>query len=173
MEITEAKALLDPAFKAMTVDVRWADLGCGQGTFTVALAYLLGQGSAIYAFDKDYQQIRRDAVPSVDIQFTKLDFVQETLPVTNLDGILMANSLHYVKDKMPFVERVLNHLKSKGQIILVEYDMERQNEWVPYPISFESLKKTFSSHFTHIRKLGERNSIYRKGKLYSCVMKRD
>ena len=31
----------------------WADLGCGDGTFTLALASLLAPGSTIHAMDTD------------------------------------------------------------------------------------------------------------------------
>ena len=36
----------------------WADLGCGDGTFTLALASLLPAGSTIYAVDQDAAALR-------------------------------------------------------------------------------------------------------------------
>jgi precorrin-6B methylase 2 len=38
---------------------RWCDLGCGAGTFTLALATLLPPGSVIHAIDKDEHRYRR------------------------------------------------------------------------------------------------------------------
>jgi methylase of polypeptide subunit release factors len=41
----------------------WADLGCGDGTFTLALAEVLASGSVIHAVDLDGSGLRR--IPSV------------------------------------------------------------------------------------------------------------
>jgi trans-aconitate methyltransferase len=173
MDVTEARALIEPAFLNPSLNATWADLGCGTGTFTQALATLLEEGSKIYAVDKQHQQIKPSVMLSADLQFMKLDFVREVLPFNNLDGILMANALHYVKDKITFVNGLVNYLKPSGQILIVEYDTQNPNQWVPYPVSFETLVKTFSSRFAHIIKIGERNSIYKQGKMYACSMKPD
>ena len=80
--------------------------------------------------------------------------------------------LHYVKDKPAFIEKIKKHLKPAGQLIIVEYDTVRQNRWVPYPISFENLIETFSrAGFNQIKKIGERNSVYRTEKMYAACIK--
>src|SRR4029450_10044540 len=77
----------------------WADLGCGDGTFTLALAELLAPGSTIHAMDGASPALRR--IPSVHngVRITKHrgDFTGLPWPFADLDGILMANSLHYVE----------------------------------------------------------------------------
>src|SRR5262245_24580401 len=76
----------------------WADLGCGDGTFTLALAELLISGSTIHAIDLDGSALR--GIPpshkSVRIIKHRGDFTKQPWPFAGLDGILMANSLHYV-----------------------------------------------------------------------------
>jgi ubiquinone/menaquinone biosynthesis C-methylase UbiE len=92
------------------------------------------------------------------------------LPVNNLDGILMANALHYVKDKNVVIKKLAKHLKPAGQFIIVEYDTEQSNQWVPYPISFSRLQETFSAEgYNDIKKIGERRSVYRGGKMYAAL----
>jgi len=76
---------------------RWADLGCGSGTFTFALNGILSAGSHITAIDKQLQKLPLD--------FYKADFEKDDLPLSGLDGILMANSFHYVRDKQKLIKK--------------------------------------------------------------------
>ena len=78
----------------------WADLGSGDGAFTLALADLLGPSGSIHTVDRDGRalevQVRalHDAFPSVRVTSLVADF---TMPIElpPLDGIVMANSLHF------------------------------------------------------------------------------
>ncbi len=119
----------------------WADLGCGTGAFTLALANLLDAPSVIYAVDKDRRAISElkksasDRFPLHDIRAVAGDFTL-SLDMPRLDGVVMANSLHFLKDKEPIVRAVRGLLKPDGCLILIEYNVDRGNPWVPYPISF-------------------------------------
>jgi hypothetical protein len=50
----------------------------------------------------------------------------------------MANSLHFERDKLVVVRLVRGYLRPGGRLVLVEYDTDRGNPWVPYPLSFRS-----------------------------------
>lgn len=119
----------------------WADLGSGWGAFTLALADLLGPGAHIHSVDRDGGALRRqrDAMeagfPSTQVNYLKADFTRP-LPLPRLDGIVMANSLHFVRQKEPVLGLVGDLLRPGGRLLLVEYDADRGNHWVPYPLSY-------------------------------------
>lgn len=119
----------------------WLELGAGDGAFTLALAELLGAGAIIHTLDRDRQALERGAgdvarrYGGVEIRPRVLDFTQP-FDITPPDGILMANSLHFVRDKEPLLRRLFGLLPPGGRFILVEYDVDRGNHWVPYPLSF-------------------------------------
>jgi SAM-dependent methyltransferase len=122
---------------------RWADLGSGEGAFTLALADLLGSGSHITAVDRDagaLGHIERHRFPGVAIETEVGDFTRP-LALANLDGIVMANSLHFVRDKAPVLESVRKLLRPGGTLIVVEYGTDRGNPWVPHPFSYERWEK--------------------------------
>ena len=174
MKVTDATILIEPGIPNKVKNTTWADLGCGSGIFTNALASLLGDGGKIYAIDKEVQDVKIEVARKIKVQSFKLDFINDAFPFSNVDGILMANAIHYVKDKPVFIEKMKKHLKASGQMIIVEYDTVRQNRWVPYPISFENLIQTFSTAgFTYIKKVGERTSVYRSEKMYAACIRYD
>ena len=119
----------------------WADLGSGWGAFTLALADLLGSGSRIYSVDKDrgalgdQERAMRSRFPAVDVRYLAADFTQP-LDLPPLDGIVMANSLHFQRDKDAVLRLVRGYLKPGGRLVLVEYNTDRGNPWVPYPLSY-------------------------------------
>ncbi len=118
---------------------RWADLGSGQGAFTLALAELLGPGSHITAVDRDAGALRyleRGRFPGVEIDTMVGDFTRP-LALSDLDGIVMANSLHFVKDKSPVLESVRKMLRPGGTLVVVEYGTDHGNPWVPHPFSYK------------------------------------
>ena len=66
----------------------------------------------------------------------------------------MANSLHFVEDKTRVLALVRGYLKRGGRLILVEYDSDRGNTWVPHPLSFERWKDLASeAGFVETRQL--------------------
>lgn len=122
---------------------RWADFGSGAGAFTLALADLLGPEGTIYSVDRDAGALRQQAdamqrrFPEVSLQQLVADFTHP-LDLPTLDGVVMANSLHFERDKVAVVSRISLHLREGGRFVLVEYDADRGNPWVPYPLSFKS-----------------------------------
>lgn len=152
----------------------WADLGSGTGAFTLALADLIGPEGMIYSVDKSAGAIKeqeremRIRFPGASVRYIVADFTQR-LNMPPLDGVVMANSLHYVKQKDALVQLVCSYLKPHGRFILVEYNVDRGNMWVPYPLSFgtwESLAR--KNGFTSTQLLATVPSRF-LGSMYSAL----
>lgn len=124
----------------------WADLGSGEGAFTLALADLLGPSGRIHSVDTDERALRTqqkslaERFPGVDLEIHRGDFTG-SLELPDLDGIVMANSLHFHVDHAAVVRHVTGWLKPGGRFVLVEYDADRGNTWVPHPISYKTWKR--------------------------------
>lgn len=126
----------------------WADFGAGSGAFTLALRDLAGAEADIYAIDQDgsaldsLRDAMRDRFPDTYLHLLEGD-IRQPAALPPLDGIVAANSLHYVdrKQQPATLRRWADLLKPGGRIVLVEYDSNNPNQWVPYPISFERLGK--------------------------------
>jgi len=120
----------------------WADLGAGSGAFTLALRELIGPQAAIYAVDKDRRSLN-DLEKAHGLHFGSTDHLHpiqadfsRPLELPLLDGIVMANSLHYFKDKEKILRHAGTFLKPKGTLLLVEYNVDSGNAWVPFPVSY-------------------------------------
>lgn len=154
----------------------WADLGSGGGAFTLALADLLGPGAVIHSIDQDQSALReqeqalRSRFPETQVDYQRADFTRP-LNLPALDGLVMANSLHFIPphDKPALLKRLLNQLKPGGQFLLVEYNVDRGNMWVPYPFSYGRWEKMAQeAGYTKIYRLGSRPSRF-LGEIYSSV----
>ena len=95
-------------------------------------------GSRIYAVDSDPHAIadlRRigDGVIPVKADFSReFALPGESPPV--LDGMLLANALHFVAEAESVLRRLVRQVRAGGRIVIVEYDRRAANPWVPYPI---------------------------------------
>ncbi|MGA0556434.1 class I SAM-dependent methyltransferase [Larkinella sp. VNQ87] len=174
MELQEAIELIQYDRLPQSNPATWADLGCGSGLFTFALAARLTHPGTIYAVDQ--QPVRLLPLPvsdSVTIETRQCNFVTDELGLTGLDGILMANSLHFVADKPALIRKLERYLNPKGGFLLVEYDTDKANSWVPFPTSYRSLKKLFETvGYTSVTWLNERPSRYGRANLYAAFVQK-
>lgn len=120
----------------------WADIGAGEGVFTRALAELLGPEGRIYAVDRDGRAVAalerwavRDGVKVIPLtaDFTQ-PFDLPGLEPAGLDGMLLANTLHFVRDADTVLAQLAARVRPGGRVVVVEYDGRPANQWVPHPL---------------------------------------
>ncbi len=152
----------------------WADLGSGEGAFTLALAELRGPTASIQSVDRDrpaleiQQRALREAFPDVAVTPLVADFTTP-LELPPLDGIVMANSLHFSRDKLAVLGLVRGYLRPLGRLVLVEYDTDHGNFWVPHPLSYSSWEQLAGeAGFRETRRLASVPSRF-LGSIYSAV----
>lgn len=152
----------------------WADFGSGSGAFTLALADCLGPGGQITSIDKSQHALREQEqamngrFPQTHVTYLTADYTRP-LDLPPLDGILIANALHFQRHKDGVVQQLYSYLRPGGQLIVVEYNVDRGNMWVPHPFSFPTWQTIASRNgFVETRKLNTRPSRF-LGEIYSAV----
>jgi SAM-dependent methyltransferase len=154
----------------------WAELGSGRGAFVTALADILGPDGCIYSVDRDPSALRKQQelmqanFSKVPVTYLHADFTR-SLDLPLLDGILMANSLHFVpyEDQVAVVTQIGSYLRPGGRVVVVEYDTDRGNMWVPHPFRYERWEKTAGqAGFSSTRPLAYRPGSFLEG-MYSAV----
>lgn len=134
-------ALIAAAVPRPVAAARWADLGAGEGAFTFALAERIGPESSIVAVDRDRRALgalerhARGRPREAEVETLPADFTRP-LPLADLDGVLMANALHYVAAtrQAPLLAALARALVPGGRLVVVEYDLLSGNPWVPHPV---------------------------------------
>jgi SAM-dependent methyltransferase len=158
---------------------RWLELGAGTGAFTLALLDLLGPDADVTAVDRDTAALEelRAAVdhrfPAATLTPVVADFTSRLSAAPgSFDGVLMANSLHFVRNKEPVLRGAVSRLRHGARFILVEYGADHGNPWVPWPLSYPTWLELAASVGLHdTRKVGEVPSRF-LGSIYAAVSER-
>jgi ubiquinone/menaquinone biosynthesis C-methylase UbiE len=154
----------------------WADFGAGTGAFTLALCEVAGPAVQIIAVDHDRGSLRtlraamEQQFPGAHLRLLEAD-IAGPLDLPPLDGILAANAIHFVPaPRQPGVlRRWRGYLKPAGRLLVVEYDADVGNRWVPYPLSFTAFGAlATAAGFADPELIGERPSRF-LGRIYAAV----
>ena len=152
----------------------WAELGSGNGAFTLALAELLGPAAHIYSVDKKKNRLRRqerevrERFPGTRLETITADYTRP-LNLPPLDGLVMANALHFQHHKDGVLQLIYNYLRPGGRLILIEYNVDRGNFWVRHPLSYPTWERLAARNgFVGTRLLQTRPSSFLR-EIYSAV----
>ncbi|MBP6948893.1 MAG: methyltransferase domain-containing protein [Candidatus Pacebacteria bacterium] len=106
---------------------RVADIGCGTGAYTIALAEEVGEMGQVYAVD-----VHREALHTLigtlekrNIQNVEMLWAdaEEYIPIDgfSLDAVVVSNVLFQVSNIHSLLANVLKILKPEGQLLIVEW----------------------------------------------------
>lgn len=172
MELVDASNLIRAA--VTRPGGTWADLGAGSGTFTSAVARLLGEGGVVYAVDRVAGGLAAGVVgaPGAARVVPVVGDLREPLPLADLAGVVMANSLHFVAgaEQADVLTRVVSYLRPEGVVVLVEYDQRRGSPWVPFPVPLERFEVLAAeAGLAVVKEIGRRRSRFGPRDIYAAV----
>ena len=153
---------------------RWLEIGAGSGAFTLALADLLGPAGSILASDRDPRALAaagaavRHRFPETQIETRAFDYT-DAIPYGPFDGVLAANTLHFVKDRDTTLRAIRFSLAPGGRLVVVEYDTDHGNPFVPHPFSFKTWRREATrAGYEEPRRIGRVPSRF-LGAIYGAV----
>jgi ubiquinone/menaquinone biosynthesis C-methylase UbiE len=129
---------------------RVADVGAGDGFFTVRLARAVGPQGRVIAEDIDRKALDRLRSRVAEELLTNVDVVQgepddPRLPDATLDAVLIVNAYHEMGSFRSILERVKRALKPEGRLVLVEpFDPKLRGETRAKQTKAHSLAPTFA-----------------------------
>jgi len=137
----------------------WADFGAGTGNFTRALRQLIHDKDITYAIDRDERALSQLAANiNGSVQTIVADFTQP-IDLPALDGILIANALHFVRDQAKALHHIHDYLKPRGRLIVVEYDVKTPRGYIPFPLPYTRFERyADGAGFTDMQHIGSRTS---------------
>jgi ubiquinone/menaquinone biosynthesis C-methylase UbiE len=104
-----------------------ADIGAGDGYYTIRLAARVGAAGRVLAQDIDHaaldrlgQRVQRERLDNVSIKTGAVD--DPRLPANSFDRVFMVHMYHEVAEPYAFLWRLQPALKKGGQIIVVDRD---------------------------------------------------
>jgi ubiquinone/menaquinone biosynthesis C-methylase UbiE len=135
----EAKVVMDLADirPGMTV----ADIGAGEGYYTVRLAERVGADGRVLAqdisreaLDRLGRRVERERLENISIKFGDTDNPQ--LPPDSFDRIFMVHMYHEVTEPYAFLWNMWPALNTGGQIVVVESDSPVGRHGLPHTVLF-------------------------------------
>ncbi|MGB3805776.1 MAG: class I SAM-dependent methyltransferase [Erythrobacter sp.] len=118
-----------------------ADIGAGEGYYTVRLAERVGEAGRVLAQDIDRQALQRlgrrvdrERLENISIKLGQDD--DPRLPADSFDRIFLVHMYHEVKEPYAFLWRMYPALADGGQIIVVDVDRPTNRHGIPPKLLF-------------------------------------
>jgi len=137
--LNEAKTVMDLANIREGTTV--ADIGAGEGYYTVRLATRVGKRGRVLAVDIDQgalerlgNRVERERLDNVSIKHSTPD--DPKLPPSSFDRIFLVHMYHEVSEPYAFLWRLRPALRQGGQVIVVDVDRPTDQHGIPPRLLF-------------------------------------
>ena len=137
--LNEAQKVMDLA--AIKQGSTVADIGAGEGYYTVRLGARVGKNGRVLAGDIDPQalqrlglRVERERLDNVSIKLGTPD--DPRLPEASFDRIFLIHMYHEVSEPYAFLWRLRPALKKGGQVIVVDVDRPTGEHGIPPSLLF-------------------------------------
>ncbi len=135
----EAKVVMDLADIRAGTTV--ADIGAGEGYYTVRLAERVGAKGRVLAQDiapaaiqQLGQRVERERLDNVSIKLGAAD--DPRLPANSFDRVFMVHMYHEVTEPYAFLWRLRPALRKGGQVVVVDIDRPTDQHGIPPALLF-------------------------------------
>jgi len=132
--LNEAQKVMDLA--AIGGGMTVADIGAGEGYYTVRLAQRVGKKGRVLAEDIDKaalerlgNRVERERLDNVSIKLGTPD--DPRLPANSFDRVFLIHMYHEVTEPYSFLWRLRPSLKAGGQVIVVDLDRPTEAHGIP------------------------------------------
>jgi len=137
----EARDRLNEAGEVMTkADIRKgmtvADIGAGEGYYTIRAAARVGKDGRVLAEDivasvRDQlaERVAREDLANVSVRLGEANYPK--LPPASFDRVLMVHMYHEIEQPYEFLWRLRPSLKPAGLVVVVDADRETRNHGTP------------------------------------------
>jgi SAM-dependent methyltransferase len=133
----EAEYVMDRG--AITPGMSVADIGAGEGYFTVRLAERVGARGRVLAQDIQTKvierlgaRVARERLDNVSVQLGGAD--DPRLPANSFDRVLMVHMYHEIEEPYAFLWRLWPALRGAGEIIVVDGNRPIAQHGTPLPL---------------------------------------
>jgi ubiquinone/menaquinone biosynthesis C-methylase UbiE len=117
----------DALFEAMQIEEgSWvADIGSGDGDYTIGMASLVGESGRIFAVDIDEDKLQELRKRLKVREVTNVSPIYSIpgdpmLPLNSLDAILVRNAYHEFRNYMSMLQHMKRALKPGGRLVMAE-----------------------------------------------------
>jgi len=116
-----------------------ADVGCGNGYYSLRLAERIGPHGAVFAVDVQQGMLDQLATRQEEAGLRNVypilgTFSDPNLPPGKMDWILLVDAYHEFSDPAPMLARMKESLAPGGRVALLEYRAEQDPATIPFPI---------------------------------------
>ena len=132
--LNEAELVMDRAGIAPGMTV--ADIGAGEGYYTIRLAQRVGETGRVVAQDivpevRDNlaQRVLRERLDNVSVRLGEPD--DPKLPENSFDRVLMVHMYHEIAEPYEFLWRLRPSVKPDGAVVVVDANRATQNHGTP------------------------------------------